>query len=231
MTNQSINISEVIEWDVANWSQALIFWKINSNLNLEETLALELGARNGGLSFWLAQHGAKVVCSDIDGPTDQAYILHKKYNLTHLIEYKAVDALSIPYNNHFDLVIFKSILGGIGRDSKIHLQRKTFNEIYKCLKPGGEIWFAENLKASFFHQFFRENFVTWGKSWRYVTPKEIDFFLSSFHKKNYLFTGFLGAFGRNESQKKILGTIDHYFLNKIIPKNWKYIIIGVAQKY
>jgi hypothetical protein len=40
----------------------------------------------------------------------------------------------------------------------------------------------------------------------------------------------LGTFGRNESQRNLLSTIDELILNKICPDNWKYIIYGIAEK-
>jgi SAM-dependent methyltransferase len=56
-----------------------------------------------------------------------------------MIVYQNIDAANIPFKNCFDIIVFKSILGGIGRNDNIEIQQKVFDEIYESLKPGGEI--------------------------------------------------------------------------------------------
>jgi len=135
----NICLSDIIEWDVVNWSSALQFWEKNSNCNLSHSLVLEIGAGNGGLSLWLASKGCKVICSDLNDPIQKAYELHKKYQVLNRIEYQVLDATNIPYREKFDVIIFKSILGGIGRDGQYELQLKAIFEMYKALKKGGDI--------------------------------------------------------------------------------------------
>jgi SAM-dependent methyltransferase len=221
---------DIIEWDYVNWSEAIAFWHRKSSIHRGESKALELGARNGGLSLWLASLGCDVICSDINGPSEIARKLHRKYKLDSKITYTEMDATAIPYENTFDIIIFKSVLGGIGRNNQMELQIKTFNQIYKALKPGGELFFAENLIASPIHQFFRRRFVRWGSEWRYVSRKEIMDWTSNYSEIKLKSVGFLGAFGRNEWQRDLLGTLDRIFFNYTIPDSWKYIIIGVARK-
>jgi hypothetical protein len=55
-------------------------------------------------------------------------------------------------------------------------------------------------------------------------------FLSVFREVKYTTTGFLGAFGRNEEQRIILGSLDKKLISHFIPQNWHYIMIGVAKK-
>jgi hypothetical protein len=55
-------------------------------------------------------------------------------------------------------------------------------------------------------------------------------FLKHFSSFNIMTTGVLGAFGRNESQRNFLSTMDKLIINKLCPDNWKYIIYGIAEK-
>ena len=178
MTDKSV-VSDCIQWDVHNWSKALSFWEKNVELDNKGLTCLELGSRRGGLSLWLAMKGNHVVCSDLNSPEQMASILHKKYSLPGKIEYEAIDATKIPYENHFDIVIFKSILGGIGRSGNSNLTRIVLEGIYKSLKPGGVLLFAENLIASRMHQFFRKKVVQWGY-WNYLRLDNVEKLLTKF---------------------------------------------------
>jgi SAM-dependent methyltransferase len=228
--NTKGHLKDIIEWDIQNWSVALKFWKNNTKLNLQSTYALEVGSKNGGLSLWAAQNGIKVLCTDLKGPTKVAIKKHKKYNVSHLIQYKALDATKIDYVEKFDLILFKSILGDIGRYNDIKMQEKAINEIYKSLRKGGELWFAENMVGSPIHGFLRKRYVQWGNTWRYLHIKEINKLLSKFSEINYMTAGFTGNFGRNSFQRYILGKIDRLILSNLIPETWRYIFIGIAIK-
>jgi len=221
---------DVIRWDVVNWSQALRFWEQYYPDKSDNILALELGANEGGISLWLAKKGAQVLCSDITESRNQAIGLHQKYDIVSNISYEDIDATSIPYSNHFDIVCFKSILGGIGRNNNIETQRRTILEIHKSLKPGGTLFFAENLIASPIHRFFRKKFISWGSSWRYVSIIEMLNFLKQFTEVKFITVGFFAAFGRSEKQREMLGLLDSYISNRIIPRSWRYIIVGIAKK-
>ncbi|HEX8776467.1 MAG TPA: class I SAM-dependent methyltransferase [Pyrinomonadaceae bacterium] len=225
----AFDLTDVIEWDVLNWSLALDFWEQRSALDLKNCIALELGAANGGLTLWLALKGARIVCSDLHGPTALARALHRKYNVEHLIEYRAINATSIPYTNHFDLVIFKSMLGDIGRGDRTDLQARAMEESFRALKPGGEIWFAENLRGSALHRLSRR-FIKRGRLWRYLSIGETRRLLESFSGQQYLAAGFLGVFGRDGSFRNVLGAIDRLVCNRLFPDHWKYLVVARATK-
>lgn len=220
---------DVLQWDVLSWSKALNYWEEKVNWNNINT-ALELGARDGGLSLWLALKGKQVVCSDLISPENYASKLHQKYNVAHNIRYQAIDALNIPYQNHFDVIVFKSILGGIGRNNNFENQQKVILEIYKALKPNGILLFAENLKGSSLHQWMRKKFVKWGKEWRYIDVNELKQLLKPFSKFEIRTNGVIATFGRNESQRNFLAKWDNILFNKICPDSWKYIGYGLAVK-
>lgn len=221
---------DILQWDVANWATAIRYWDKNVVWQKVET-CLEIGGRQGGLSLWLALKDKKVISSDFEKSKLNAEPLHKKYKLENKIHYQDINALDIPYENHFDVIVFKSVVGGIARnypDGK-QIQQQVFDQIYKALKPGGKLLFAENLEASPLHKFFRKKFNNW-VSWRYVTIAECKEFLQKFSSVELKSTGVLGGFGRTENQKKLLSIVDKALLNHITPKNWKYIVYGIAEK-
>ena len=219
----------IIQWDVKSWSKALVYWDAGIEWKNVHS-ALELGGREGGLSLWLALKGKKTICSDLKDVKKTAEKLHKKHKVSSLIKYQDIDATNIPYENYFDVIVFKSIIGGIGKNNNHEIQQKVFREVYKALKPGGKLLFAENLTASYLHRILRKKYVKWGSSWRYVSLDEMKEFLCHFSSFDIKTTGVLGAFGRNEVQRNYLSTIDHFLLNKVSPENWKYICYGIAQK-
>jgi len=208
----------------------LKFWDQNARLPDKPLQCLELGARNGGLSLWLAQKGYHVLCSDVDNPEPTASPLHKHYEVSDQIEYQAIDAINIPYKNQFDIVIFKSMMGAVGRNGRDDLQKKCINEVYKCLKPGGQLLFAENLKATAMHQFFRSKFVRWSQSWNYLELSKMDDLLSGFRDFTYQTSGFTGLLGWNESVRKVFGTLDQSIFQHTLPHKYRYIIFCMANK-
>jgi SAM-dependent methyltransferase len=224
------DLAEFIEWDIRNWSAALDFWLAHTTQDMQKCLALELGSRNGGLSLWMALQGATVVSSDVQLPTQTASRLHQHHQVSHLIRYEAIDATHIPYKSKFDVVLFKSMLGAVGRGGGKQLQVEAVKEMHKSLKCGGELFFAENLMGSPLHQFFRRKFVEWGTTWRYVSAAEMKEFLAPFSDVRYRTVGFAGAFGRSERQRGFLSFLDRTIFNYLVPETWRYIIIGIARK-
>lgn len=222
--------NNILDWDVTNWSATIKYWEANTRQDLSSITALEIGAWNGGLSLWLAKKGSHVVCTDINGPTNQAHEMHKAFGVSNLISYDSIDAVEMPYIQQFDVVMFKSVLGGIGHNDHPEKQLCAMTNIYNALKPGGELFFAENLVASPLHQFLRRNFMPWGKNWRYVTIDEILGFTSKFQDVTYQTNGFWGAMGRSEKVRNILGKIDNKYFDSFVPEKWRYIITGIARK-
>lgn len=222
-------LNNFLQWDVNSWSIAFRFWESQIKFN-QISSSLELGGREGGLSLWLALNGKHVICSDLFNTQNTASPLHQKFEVSKFVQYQDIDASNIPYENHFDLIVFKSIIGGIGRNNNIQIQQQVLQQIHRALKPGGKLLFAENLVASPLHQAFRKRFVQWGDSWRYVTLDELKLFLKDFSSVQIKSNGVLATFGRNEDQRKYLSYLDNFVFNKICPNSWKYIGYGVAVK-
>ncbi len=222
-------VHDVLQWDISAWTFALELWQ--SFLPAGGSLrCLELGSNRGGLALWLARQGHHVVCSDLEFPGKEAVDLHKKHDVAHLVTYQAIDATGIPFQNEFDVIIFKSILGGIGRNDNIGLQQQTMLQAYKALKTGGRLLFAENIAASTLHQFARKHFVQWGAQWRYPSISEIENFVQPFSSFETKCSGFLSAFGRTESQRTWLARADKLLFNQLISDSGKYILAGAAVK-
>jgi len=220
---------DIIEWDVVNWGKALHYWEEHIDLEAKENTCLELGGRGGGLSLWMALKSNKVVCSDYKFNEEDAQRLHQKYNCMDAITYEDIDATSIPYRNHFDVIAFKSILGGICRNGNDALKKKTIDEIHAALNENGKLVFAENLTSSFLHRFMRKRFTNWGATWNYLDYNEIDEVFSSFSKLRYVTYGFFAAFGRSERQRTILGKLDNG-IAWVVPRSKRYIVVGIAEK-
>jgi SAM-dependent methyltransferase len=229
MQMQQKLVNEIIQWDVKSWSTALNFWEQSVDWDHVEN-CLELGGREGGLSLWLALKNKKVVCSDVYDVRTTASRLHSKYEVPDVIDYEDINASSIPYEEHFDIIVFKSILGVIGKNNNKQEQVKVIDQIYKALKPGGKLLFAENLTGSPMHRYLRNRYVPWGNSWRYVTIQEVKSFLKQFKTYQVKTTGVISLLGRSESQRNTLASIDKLLLNHILPDHWKYIVYGIAEK-
>lgn len=237
MTNNEIfankpTAADYLQWDIFVWSKALTFWtELLEKKNIKTGLALEIGSKDGGLSLYLAnEFKFNVICSDINGPSEKAKELHKKFSSDTRIEYKNSNALDLNFeDSSFDLVIFKSVLGSIGKNENFSNQKKAIDEIHRVLKPNGILLFAENAKASFLHTIFRKIFRKWASYWRYITVEEMNKMLCKFNTHELRTTGFISAFVSSKFLKKIVLPFDS-FLEKITTKNSHYIIYGYAIK-
>ena len=214
-------IRDCVEWDVTNWSKAFAFWKANAKLENSNYECMELGGRSGGLSLWLSMLGNNVICSDLENPEKNARKLHDKYDLPNPIRYQAVDATNIPFEKHFDIIVFKSILGGISRNNNSHLNQIVINQIYKALKPGGKLLFAENLEATSLHRFVRRKFTNWGRYWNYLTVTDMRILFKGFQDLKHDTAGFLAAFGRTEKQRNFLGKLDTLLFDKTVSRQYE----------
>jgi hypothetical protein len=227
-------IQDSIGWDVENWARCLSVWETHSELGTGAANALEVGAdaNNGGISLWLAAKGFDVVCSGLEEPSATMRRLHAEHGVTDAIRYEKIDVLDIPYTAAFDLVAFKSLLGffGMGGRDASDLQRTAILNIHRALKPGGELWFAENAAGTKLHSFFRNRFGWSRKGWHYVRPSEMAALLSPFATFDYTTLGVIGRFGWSERQRQVLGTIDRLLCEPLTPEAWRYVIAGVARK-
>lgn len=221
-----------LEWDVATWSNALKYWELKiAQHHIAVRFGLEIGARNGGLSWFFAKkYGSHMICSDLEGPTHAAINLHRSAGINQQIDYTSCNATALPFPDfHFDFVVFKSVLGAVGRNNRPDLQQKAMHEMYRVLKPGGVLFFAENLCGTSLHRLARKLFVPWGNRWRYVSLKEMDRYLDCFSRADVYSAGFLAAFVPGPLWlKNLVSNLD--FLRYLVPDTWRYVGYGYAVK-
>lgn len=223
---------DVCEWDVENWSRAIdIFEKVDLSINNSGKInVLDIGGRNGGLTLYWALKGANVVCSEIDEKNfDKAKELHRKYGVKDSIKYEVVNATDIKYDNYFDIITWKSVMGGVGYDNNYKNQKIMMEQCYKALKPGGMLMFVENLTGSKMHMFLRRKLRRWGNRWRYVQLGEFEDLLDMYTIQYIETFGFLGILGRKRILNILLSGIDKIF-DRFIRKNNRYIVSIVAMK-
>lgn len=230
MSRKKELIRDIVEWDVKNWWRAIEFWESKEADSFQGKKVLDIGGRSGGLSLYWALKGADVICSDIseDG-FEKAKRLHEKYGVENHIRYEVIDATQIPYENEFDVICFKSVLGGVGYDDNYDRQKQMMRNIYAALKDEGRLYFCENLIASPIHQTARKRYVGWGKRWRYLKLQEICELTEDFSEVNKKTIGFFGVFGRKRWLSETLGEIDGCF-DRYIKGEWRYIVTCVCNK-
>lgn len=234
MRNETLK--DIIEWDIPNWSRAINKWdKCEDIVHAEGKRVLELGGRSGGLSLYFAlKGGSEVVCTDLDfiknGKVEKAKKLHKKYGVEKQITYEDVDATDIPYENYFDIVCFKSVLGGVGYNDNFEKQQLMMAQVYKALKKGGYCCFVENLTGLRLIQFLRKKIRPWGEGkWRYITKDECKILVKEFQVETMETVGVIGLLGRIKGLSWLFGKIDK-FLEIFIKDNGRYIVSCICKK-
>ncbi|MEK2645210.1 class I SAM-dependent methyltransferase [Bdellovibrio sp. BCCA] len=215
------------EWDVPNWSRSYEVWR--DYIPSGRARCLEIGARRGGLSLMLAMNGNFVVCSDLESPETVAYKSHKRFEYSGQIHYKALDVHNIGLQNEFDVIIFKSVLGGVARRNDIKLAKSVAQELSKALRPGGLILFAENASGTFLHRLVRRVFRRWGNSWSYFTPDEMREIFEDFEFVEFKSIGFLAPFAIGKRMRSLFYLFDRHF-DCFLSDNSKYITTAVLKK-
>jgi len=233
LERDSALMRDIVTWDVRTWSTAVLFWQEVLGTPERKLRCLEIGAGPGGPSLWLALQGHDVLCTNWQATEAQAFPLHQRYGVSGRIEaghieYMDVDATQIPFENEFDLIIFKSVIGGVGTQAA---QDRAMQGILRALKPGGTLLFAENLRGTIFHRLARAiAYKLRGTSWRYVTVKELTPHLAQFASHDIRTTGFLAMFGLKERHRNALAAADDRVFNRLVPTPWHYVSYGTATK-
>lgn len=221
-------MNDIVGWDVRTWSKAVRLWEQHVGAAPPVLRVLEVGAGPGGPSLWMHQLGHDVVCSNWENTRGQAEPLHDAHGVTG-IQYIDIDLNGeIPWTDHFDIVVFKSVLGGLGPN--FSSQRNAMSEIHKALKPGGRLFFAENLRGTWLHRFGRSIAYRLRRAtWRFTTVDEMRDLLAQFESYEMHATGFLGVFGMSESQRRVLAGLDERGAGRV-PEGWRYVAYGIATK-
>ncbi len=197
------HMREIVEWDVATWRKAILYWQRTLDARMPDghgKTLLEIGARHGGVSLFFAQRGFTCLCTDKIEETGfaQAKALHEKHGVSNQITYALADCTCLPYaDDSFDVVVFKSVLGHVGRDGQEQRIPLALAEMRRVLKPGGLLLFAENLEASSLHRLLRRAYVRWGKQWNYLSLDRLEKYLDVFHDVQVYTYGFFGCMAKD----------------------------------
>jgi SAM-dependent methyltransferase len=228
MNETPIPLRTILSWDAVNWSACLKLWERHLAGDCLE--CLEIGAGSGGLTLWLASQNHRVLCSDISEPDPAVRQLHALHGVSSRVQYEAIDATRIPYVGRFDVVVFKSVLGGIWARRGEEAVRQAILEMHKALARGGRLLFAENLRGSWLHMFCRRTLRKRNaSSWQYPAARQIRSFLGVFSCVEDQLAGFLAAFGPTERQREWLARLDRAIV-PLVPPRWRYIMFGAAVK-
>jgi SAM-dependent methyltransferase len=224
-------LSDIFGWDVITWSSSLEHWQRHATVDFTRSTALEIGAgQSGGVSLWLALQGCEVVCSTLGEVPPGVRALHRRYGVAHRVRYASLDVLDLPDRDAYDVIAFKSVLGGIGANGRADLQAYAIERLYAALKPGGNLLFAENLAATRVHAALRARFGAGKDGWRYVTVREMEQLLRPFTAVHHRTTGFVGARGASETQMRMSGAVDRFLCRWLVPASWQYVLMGTAIK-
>lgn len=218
-----------IGWDIENWLQGVKFWLDNVEFKNKRILELGCGCDNGGLSLLAANQKAdSILCTNFGDITETTKNFHKQYK-TDNIDYANIDALDIPYNEEFDIIMFKSMMGGITKLNPDNTDIILKN-CAKALKKSGKLIFAENLTSTRFHMWCRRKLNK--RTWHYFQPNELEEHINSIGSFNIIDKmecGILGCFGRNEKQRRLLSKLDR-ILEKFCPRDFFYIQFWILEK-
>lgn len=226
-TVDSIPVTDIVGWDVRTWAKAVAYWESLLPDDGRVLRCLEIGAGPGGPSLWLAARGHEVICSNVANTRAQAGPLHERYEV-ETIRYEDIDARNIPYRDAFDVVIFKSVLGGAG--ATLDQQRHVIGQIHEALAPGGLLLFAENLRGAWLHRAVRALVYRLRRaSWRFVAAHELRAMLAIFGDWELRSTGFLALLGVTEGHRRALAVVDDV-IGAGVPASWRYVGYGSALK-
>jgi hypothetical protein len=224
-------LHDVLTWDVVTWSSALTFWQQYASVDLTRSSALEIGAgESGGLSLWLALQGCDVLCTTPGNVSERVRAMHRRYGVGHRIRYASLDALELHDQHAFDVIAFKSVLGGIGTNDRFDRQQEAIARLHAALRQGGNLLFAENLAATRAHAALRSHFGAGKDRWRYPTIREMDRLLAPFAAVHHTTAGFVGSWGTTEMQRRVSGAVDAFLCRWLVPASWQYVMLGVAIK-
>lgn len=225
---KTLDTRVVMGWDSVNWAKGLDLWRSHLPAGAELKV-LELGCGPGGLSMWFAAQGHRVLCTDTGVPEPSVIAMHAEHGLSDRFEYGGADATSLPYVEEFDVIVTKSVLGGVGQGGQ-ELIAEAVAQIHKALKPGGVFLFAENLEGTGMHAYLRRRFRRWGSKWHYFRLAEMPSLLTAFSRTELRTAGFLGLLGPRESLRRALGRVDTVVFDHVVPARYRYIVFGAAHK-
>lgn len=226
---------DIIEWDVQNWSHLIKLWQPVLDGLPRDSKVLAIGERNGGLSLWMALQGFHVVCTDRQGPTQQARELHRKYGVDDKITYLDFDLVNTGnFDTPYDIIIMKSVLGGVKEQygdaaSRTNAARqKAIDNIYKLLSPQGILLTADNLGGNIFLRLIKR-LKNKQSGWHYFSIQELNDLCKQFSSVSVQSFGIIPSKFSVPILNKAAYIINS-FLWQLLPLNSAYIAFTIARK-
>jgi len=218
-------VKKGIGWSRNSWYQPLKFF-IKDNPNIVFNHSLEIGASEyGTLAPFIKELSNKVTVGYFQCDVAKLNNNLSYFNIENEPEY--VDMTEI--NGKYDLIIAKSVLGGIFREDKSSVNdvNEFINNILENnIKQGGVLMLLDNGKS-----FFEKNLFNFGarkNNWRFFNSKD---FINPYQQYTF---GFLSCFSL-ESRFGFFGNFFDYtlyifdlFLSKIT--NHPTVILTVYKK-
>ena len=145
--------------------------------------------------------------------------------------FELLDVERMPFESAFDVVCFKSMLGGISGRAGEAREREVFADLGRVLKPGGVLTFAENLRGTPLHQWARNRFGSGRYRWRYPSCEHIEGALAEAGFSGVVGEtfGVVAGAGRTEAQRRALGRVDRA-LSRLVPSPAHYVGFFAARK-
>ncbi|OJX68383.1 MAG: hypothetical protein BGO95_10820 [Micrococcales bacterium 73-13] len=230
----SAPLADIVGWDVRTWAPAIDAWeRVLARLPEGPLDVLEVGAGPAGPSLWLALKGHRVVTSNLGETERLARPLHERYGVADRIEYRDLDLTSgLPFHEAFDVVVFKSVLGGLGGADPA-LPAAALDAVRAALRPGGVVLWAENLRGGWLHRAARAIAyrVRRARTWQYLTLRRLRGLLAErFTDVELHVGGVLAVLGTSERARDRLARADQALLDRIVPASWHYMAYGSARR-
>lgn len=221
-------IEDSCGWNKKIWADAVEFALNFCTKYDNKTKVLEIGASEySALSPIFSSIGYDVMCSYYDQNAYQAIIngclptVINKYGLT-LPKLVQLNAWEIK-NKTFDIIILKSVIGGICRNDDYTLISNLIAKLYASLKPNGILITIDN-QENYIANCFRNLFGAGNSKWTYLNKDKLAMKLTPYHyeQKGFgllNFARFASFNSEVEPINDLLYTIDQVLLNNIDIKN------------
>ena len=228
-------IDYTIVWNFGIWSRAIRYWgECLSGSDFSNMKVLEIGAnKRSAVSLVFADKGADCTLGYYPLPKDspEHFLKNMDLELDGTVNVIPLNIFEMPFNEEFDIVCMKSVLGGISKLNDCDNWSKGIDAAWEAVKPGGYLALAENVRGTFMHDYMRKNYRKNSKPWNYFSPNKYINKVQSLGKYKWKTFGFLSF---TDLGIKRLGTwlyaIDCILFEWFIPNNNRVVISLIVQK-
>jgi hypothetical protein len=166
-------LAAALGWKVTSWKRALEEALRHLPPNLAGRMLLEVGTGPHGLSLLFSRLGCRVVCADrrMDY-TRESIAVHQRHGI-HCLHF-LTDARRLALRpRSFDMVVMKSVLGGIYSQAGREGVMATLGSVREVLRPGGAFIALEQLDGGIATRLGRRIRYP-SRRWHYFRIQELD---------------------------------------------------------